>query len=121
MGADRKGTYVRTRMRMRSSYLADVQSLTHTFYTARQVTLCLEVPKPEHAPAGSLELLVDGSVSLAVASNLRVPEWAGLAAIVVRVAVPEGAVYEDSEPAASKHKVRTARDVSRVQSPTSNA
>ena len=81
------------------------------------VLLDLEVPQPHHLPAELGELGVDARVALAVGRDLRVPERAGLAVVVVGVAVPERAVDEDRELAGR----RTRRPACRAASSRAGA
>src|SRR3954465_1386150 len=62
------------------------------------ITLDLEIPKTKHAPPPSPKLGVPACVSCAIARDLRVPELAGLAPVVLRMAVPERAIDEDRQP-----------------------
>src|SRR4051794_26828420 len=62
------------------------------------ITLDLEIPKPKHAPPRSPKLGVHACVSGAIVRNLCVPERAGLAPVVLRMAVPERAIDEDCQP-----------------------
>ena len=73
-----------------------------------RVSLHLEVPEAQDLPAEVGKLRVDAGVALAVGGELRIPERAGLAVVVVGVAVPEGAVDEDRELVAPERDVGLA-------------
>src|SRR3954465_8327951 len=87
---------------------------------AGRVPLDLEVPEAQDLPAELGELGVHAGAALAVGGDLRVPERAGLAVVVVGVAVPEGTVDEDGELAADERDVGRAGQRLDVQAPTAN-
>jgi hypothetical protein len=92
-----------------------VKGLEHATHPTCRIVLNLEIPDSNDCPAGIGKLPNDATVPLAISLDLLVPEFAGLTPVVVRVPVPEGAVYKDGNTPPDPCEVRAPRNIFRMQ------
>jgi hypothetical protein len=83
--------------------------------------LYLEVPEPKYSPTGSSQIGVDSSISGFVRGDLLIPEWPGLPAVVIRMAMPERPVDKDGNAPAAEDEIRAPGNVAGIEAPSSHA